>query len=272
MLSSHEKHVKLFETLFSEINDHIDRSIDPYLDFPYEKALIHNQLDVLEKVLLPTQEGENTFLEIGSGLGQVPPLFSSFGYNAVGGDLFPKPYSPKIWKFLSKKYGCNFVKFDGLHLPFRNESFNTVIFLGVLEYIHNTESCTRQNAVMQFISEIQRVLKSNGKLLMSVPNQYSFFKFPGSLKTIPKGYTNKEISTLLGFCGFKLVIAWRDNFFPFRVRRVSPVLERITTKFFKIYLIADIVISKTVLGVTSTNLHFIFLKKPNPKNKIEIVG
>jgi SAM-dependent methyltransferase len=269
MHTVNENRAKLFEAIFNEIAVNIDRSIDPLLDFPYEKVLIRNQLGVLEKVLLHAEKNDSNVLEIGSGLGQVPSFFSCFGNNAVGGDLFPKKYSPKIWKILSKKYGCSFLKFDGLQLPFGSESFNTVIFLGVLEYINGKQPNFKHEADLQFIGEIQRVLKANGKLLMSVPNKYSFFKFPSTLKTLPKGYTDKEIRKMLAGLGFKLVMVWRDNFFPFRVRRISPVLERITSKIFKIYLIADTLFSKTILGITSTNLHYVFLKNPKTKATLD---
>lgn len=265
MLDSHENRAKLFETIFGEIDANIDRSIDPLIDFPYEKVLIHNQLAVLEDVLLRTKNGD--VLEIGSGFGQVPSLFSYFGYRAVGGDLFPRKYSQKIWKILSKKYGCSFVKFDGVHLPFRGESFDIVVFLGVLEYIGAGQLNSKQETDLQFIREIWSVLKGNGKLLMSVPNKYSFFKFPNKLRTLPVGYAEKEIFRMVHCSGFRVVNAWRDNFLPMRVRRISPVLERITSRICKIYLLADVILSQTILGVTSTNLHYVFLKSPKSLNR-----
>jgi len=263
MFDSYENRANLFETIFSEIDANIDRSIDPLIDFPYEKVLIHSQLALLEEVLLRTKNGEE-ILEIGSGFGQAPPFFSHFGYKAIGGDLFPRKYTQKIWNILSKKYGCSFAKFDGRRLPFKSESFDIVIFLGVLEYVGAEHLDSKQETDLQFLREVWRVLKENGKLFVSIPNKYSFFKFLNKkLRTLPKGYAHKEICSLLHCSGFRMVKAWRVTFLPARVRRISPVLEKITSRICKIYLLIDSLLSQTFLGIMSTNLHFIFVKSSN---------
>lgn len=262
-----EERAKLFETIFTEIDANIDRSIDPLIDFPYEKVLIHSQLFLLEVVLRSKGEGE--ILDIGSGFGHVPAFFSQLGYNAIGGDPFPREYTHKIWNALSKKYGCGYAKFDGRCLPFKNESFDIITFLGVLEYVGAEHLDSKQETDLQFSSEVRRVLKTDGILLIGdVPNRYSFFKFPTrKLRTLPKGYTTKEIRSLLHVSGFRIIKAWRGAFLPARVRRISPVLEKITSRMYKIYLLVDGLLSQTFLGTTSTNLHYILVKSPKSHSR-----
>ena len=65
-----------------------------------------------------------------------------------------------------------FVKGDATHLPFRDNSFDLVTFFHVLEHIKNDKMA---------LTEIYRVLKKDGTLLLVTPNAkrlttiYSFF-------------------------------------------------------------------------------------------------
>lgn len=55
----------------------------------------------------------------------------------------------------------------GDRLPFRDNSFDKVLFLAVLEHLNNRKTA---------ISEVSRILKPNGLLLMSVPNKNTTWK------------------------------------------------------------------------------------------------
>ena len=117
-------------------------------------------------------------------------------------------------------------------------------------------------ADLKLLGEIWRILKPNGILLIGdVPNKYSFFKFLfKKLRTLPKGYSDREVCNLLCHSGFQMVKKWRSTLLPARVRRISPVLEIITSRICNIYLLIDGLLSRTFLGVMSTNMHYVFEK------------
>jgi ubiquinone/menaquinone biosynthesis C-methylase UbiE len=60
------------------------------------------------------------------------------------------------------KKNIKFKVVDGANLPFSNDSFDVVVSIEVIEHIHNYE---------QYLSEISRVLKPSGILVISTPNK-----------------------------------------------------------------------------------------------------
>ena len=58
----------------------------------------------------------------------------------------------------------NFIVANAEHLPFKNETFDKISAISVLEHIPNDELT---------IKEIARILKPNGKVFITVPNAYT---------------------------------------------------------------------------------------------------
>jgi len=61
----------------------------------------------------------------------------------------------------------NFIIADGCNLPFKNEQFNTVCLAEVLEHVPEP---------LLLIKEAERVLKKNGLVLITVPDEYAWDK------------------------------------------------------------------------------------------------
>ena len=101
-----------------------------------------------------------------------------------------KQYSQKIFKKL--KSG-DFVQIfhplcgDITRLPYRNNSFNFVSALDVLEHIKNDELA---------VSEISRILKKNGLLILSVPNRMKFYTYQDQLIGHYRRYEIEQINSL----------------------------------------------------------------------------
>jgi SAM-dependent methyltransferase len=68
--------------------------------------------------------------------------------------------------------GIRYCLGDGLALPFRDESFDTIYALDVLEHVDSEQS---------FASELIRVLKPGGRLVLTTP-QRDIRIFPGALQ------------------------------------------------------------------------------------------
>jgi len=63
-----------------------------------------------------------------------------------------------------------FVQADALVLPFKDESFSIILAIGLVEYLKNKRL---------FLKEISRILKSGGKVILTISpmNLFSFFRF-----------------------------------------------------------------------------------------------
>ncbi|MFQ5874420.1 MAG: class I SAM-dependent methyltransferase [Dehalococcoidia bacterium] len=104
---------------------------------------------------LDTGEG-NRVLDIGCGDGAVVRVLSRRGLRAMGVDLKP-------WDWLK---GFRHALGDGYRLPFHNESFDAVGSLAVLEHLERPEA---------FLTEMVRVVKVGGRLVVAAPNMYACF-------------------------------------------------------------------------------------------------
>ena len=106
-------------------------------------------------------DGE-TYLDVGCSDGEVVGSVGSRCSKAVGLDVDTRTMTEA-----RKRYpDFDFVLGSADNLPFEDESFTTVSMLDVLEHVPNPEKS---------LSEIDRVLKPGGYLIISVPHKGSFW-------------------------------------------------------------------------------------------------
>lgn len=98
------------------------------------------------KKYLPKKEG-GLLLDMGAGQGEFKDLVESKGYKWVGIDIVPN----------GEVQGG-----DILNIPFEDNTFDTVLCVDVLEHIKEHHKA---------MNELYRVLKSDGLLLLHVPNK-----------------------------------------------------------------------------------------------------
>lgn len=102
-------------------------------------------------------------LDIGCWTGQIETLSVKIAKKMIGID--PNDFAIIQAKKLVPK--AQFKTASALSLPFRENSFDTVLFFEVIEHLPD-------NSESKVLSEINRVLKPDGYLIMSTPNNNFF--------------------------------------------------------------------------------------------------
>jgi SAM-dependent methyltransferase len=109
--------------------------------------------------------------------------------------------------------GASRVCLDLPHLPFKAQYFDTIFLIEVLEHIKNDEAV---------ITEIGRILKKKGTLIMSVPHPPMIIGVrldtdANGLGHKRVGYTRSEIASILSRNGFEILRSRYCLFYPARL-------------------------------------------------------
>jgi SAM-dependent methyltransferase len=136
-----------------------ERLIPEDTQTPIHQIQVLRHLFVYEHVkerLKPT----DIVLDLGFGEGYGTSLLAPKCHEIVGIDV-----EQKVVDYANQRHrtdNCHFEKYDGHTLPFDKEYFDIVVSFQVIEHIDNEP---------QFVSEIHRVLKPGGRLLLTTPNK-----------------------------------------------------------------------------------------------------
>ena len=128
---------------------------------------VHNLQQRRQHALQLLETAEGRIFEIGCGAGNVIlSIPHENGLKLFGTDFSPEMLRQTRQNANGQKKEISLLAADALSLPFQNASFNAVLCLGLLEYVLDYE---------KVLSECHRILKSGGKLIVSVPNMISPF-------------------------------------------------------------------------------------------------
>jgi SAM-dependent methyltransferase len=119
----------------------------------------------------------DSYLDVGMGLGYNTQAFSVFADSVIGLDL--SIYN----KALISEDNTTIIRGSGQKIPLKNCTINLITSISVIEHVPDK---------VALLSEIMRVLKPNGYLVLQFPNRYFFielhsgipfyFFFPKSLR------------------------------------------------------------------------------------------
>lgn len=110
---------------------------------------------------LKNANGKEKALDIGCYLGLFTELLKKKGYDAYGIDV-DKRFIKEAKKNSNRKY----LVASAEKIPFKKNSFDVILLLGTLDHIIDRGKA---------LSEINRVLKPNGKVIITLPNTWSYF-------------------------------------------------------------------------------------------------
>lgn len=97
-------------------------------------------------------------LDLGCGDGRLSAELVQKGHEVWGADVFPSGVED------ARKKGINAIEADiEAKLPFGDSQFDLVLLLDTLEHLYDQEG---------IIKEVYRILKKDGKLIISYPNQF----------------------------------------------------------------------------------------------------
>ena len=133
--------------------------IDPANFVNKEQYLIYLRFQKAYDFVKRETSPKSLILDSGCGEGYGSKILSEKG-KVTGIDVDEDVIKKANEKYSSKK--CNFQVYDGYKLPFKKNSFNYVVSFQVIEHIAD---------VKNYLSEIKRVLKKNGKLIITTPNR-----------------------------------------------------------------------------------------------------
>jgi SAM-dependent methyltransferase len=142
-------------------------------------------------------------LDWGCGNGHFSYFLASMGFNVTGYSFLGYP---RLMRESAQKF--DFVQgseSDPRRLPFRDEEFDAVVSLGVLEHVRETGGDERAS-----LGEIQRVLKPGGVFLCAhLPNRRSWIEFlsrnflPSRFRHLYR-FTRRDINDLWSSAGFTI--------------------------------------------------------------------
>lgn len=192
--------------------------------------------------LLP--EGKHVILDIGCGRGWTLKFLNQKGWKCTGTQI-SKPAA----EYARKTLGLEIHEKELPDIKFDSEKFDIVTVFHVLEHLQNP---------IDYINDINRILKPNGFLIIEVPNlsslcysifklhwfafalphHISFFKLEVLNKILKKhGFIIKKIShfsleySLFTWLqsGFNLLLNDNDHFFNFLERKYTPSIFRLSS-------------------------------------------
>jgi SAM-dependent methyltransferase len=172
------------------LNDYIRRIIQKHSFLPPWWSIFINPHFIarrgLYKELLPiaAQINGGVLLDIGCGVKPYAPLFRVNMY--VGMETLVSGHS--------KEAKINDIFFDGSRFPIKPQSIDVVMATQVLEHVFYPES---------FLSEIVRILKPGGKLIITVPFVWDEHEQPYDYAR----YTSFGLIAMLERNGFKIIMA-----------------------------------------------------------------
>lgn len=200
---------------------YLDFNSDGISDFDsttdeYAQLQITTGTRVYERFLRPLFDKEpfEKVLDVGCGLGMGIQNLIQDGFDAYGLDMSNlAPYWEK-YQLDNNRFICC----DSSQIPFESNLFDIVYSLGVIEHIgtvngHCTLKCNYRDIREKYVSEILRVTKKGGRIIVACPNK----AFPidiqhGALDGVgTASFSKKARNYLFRKTGIHLHPTWGEN-------------------------------------------------------------
>jgi ubiquinone/menaquinone biosynthesis C-methylase UbiE len=139
---------------------HFDQESASYAARRAQEFGFQTQLRLVDQMLAGCS---GRVLDLGCGSGAAVPLFRRRGFDVVGVD-----FSPEMLTYARRQFAADarvtFCRANAESLPFRSDSLDHLVCLGLMEYLDTHEQAVR---------EIARVLRAGGTAVFSIPSGIS---------------------------------------------------------------------------------------------------
>jgi SAM-dependent methyltransferase len=136
-----------------------------------------------DKFIFENIDDDVLVLDVGTGAGMVPILFRQTSHEVVAIDL--SKLAVRTAKGSSGS-DSSFIVADASLLPFKKDSFDTVIAVGLFNRIED---------LTPFLDEFSRIIKENGKIIFNCNNKNTFI--PHKKQQFQANHTKDEINDYL---------------------------------------------------------------------------
>lgn len=148
-------------------------------------------------------------IDIGCGLGYLSKHFLDAGIAEIGLDI-----SRDLLKVAHEVAPSgNFILASGVILPFKGRCFTTAVLNDVLEHVPYSQA-------PRLLAEAKRILKSDGRLYVSVTNKYQIVE-PHTLIPFLSWLPKLFWAALCRLSGKPQYIPWGPVIYPYTVKRLT---------------------------------------------------
>jgi ubiquinone/menaquinone biosynthesis C-methylase UbiE len=158
-------------------------------------------------------------LDIGIGTGRITNQLLSAGNTVTGLDGAESmiEYCNHFFKVSIKSKKLDLIKHDlESPMPFRNRIFEQITCIRVIKYIDNWE---------QFLEELSRIIKKNGRLIIEFPNIRSYESISIIINIFLgiryQAFTFAEFSLMLSSLGFEIIGVYHGVRLPHFIYRIT---------------------------------------------------
>ncbi len=180
--------------LIEKTKDYFNKNVE---GFSGSRKEVWPEFEELKKYI---KESERV-LDLGCGNGRLFELFKDKSIKYVGVD-----FSKKLIEKAKKKYGNHFQIADIFSLPFSDNYFDSIWSIAVFHHVPSKQ------LRLKALKEIKRVLKKDGKIIMTC---WYLFKFPFrkdillspkklKIQRYYRAFTKRELKKLFQQAGFEV--------------------------------------------------------------------
>jgi len=174
---------------------------------------------------------DTKILDVGSSAGTNLRMLADLGYGNVKGlDL-----SPEAQKFCAEKGFAEVLLGDVRNIPYADNSVDLVLATDVIEHVKEDDIA---------LSEIFRILKTGGHLLLTVPAFQSLWGIQDDVGQHKRRYKKKPFNALVKTSGFDILESYYFNYLLF-----TPIwITRIILNLFNPSIPSETVINNKILN------------------------
>jgi ubiquinone/menaquinone biosynthesis C-methylase UbiE len=158
----------------------------------------------------------------------------------------------EIWAVFGKEYSINFSHYDGLKIPYPDNTFDILTAYAVIEHIEPAE-------LDIVFSEIRRVLKPEGVFVVfKTPRKLAYMEYLAGFLGFgrhEKLYGDQEVEHLLLRNEFKVAESWKSNI-------VFEFPAKITNPLYWALKIMDWILYRSPVRLFAHHNNFVLKKKP----------